>query len=206
MLAKLSTLVVLVPFVSALTLNTPSNLHSGGPATISWTSSSGDPTVFSLELVNEAFHDTFAIANNVQLNSGSASLELPSVPIRDGYTIEAVDISNINSVFATSGSFAVAAPLSSSAAPSSTGSLSSVSAASSGASVTTPSAISPSSSGQTLPASGSSSSSSSSSASSPSSSLTNFNAAAALRAGFMNTGAVGAMVLGAVAGAVVIAL
>ncbi|KZT30980.1 hypothetical protein NEOLEDRAFT_1083611 [Neolentinus lepideus HHB14362 ss-1] len=81
MFSKLSVAAVLVPFVSALTLNTPTGLSSGGPATITWTSEPTDPP-FSIELVNTAFHDTFAIANNVNPLMNTISLNLPSVPVR----------------------------------------------------------------------------------------------------------------------------
>ena len=81
-----------MPFVSALTLNTPENLASGGSATITWTTASGDPSTFSIELLNTVFHNSFAIANNVNPSSGTITLDLPIVPPGNGYTLEAVDI------------------------------------------------------------------------------------------------------------------
>lgn len=80
-----SALTLVVPFVSALTLNTPKDLSSGGPATISWTNAAGDPSTFSLELVNTVFHNSYAIANNVVPSSGTISLQLPTVP--PGYVV-----------------------------------------------------------------------------------------------------------------------
>ena len=87
-----SVLTLVVSFVSAITINAPKNLVSGGPATITWADEPGDPSTFSIELLNTAFHNSFAIANNVNASAGSVSLDLPSVPAGDGYTVEAVDI------------------------------------------------------------------------------------------------------------------
>ena len=76
-----STLALLIPFVRALTIDTPTNLTSGGPAHITWTTAAGDPPTFSLELVNaDVFHNSFAIANNVNPSTGSIDLVLPIVP------------------------------------------------------------------------------------------------------------------------------
>ncbi|TFK56827.1 hypothetical protein OE88DRAFT_60676 [Heliocybe sulcata] len=87
-------LAILVPFVSALTLNAPSGLSSGGPATITWTSESTDPP-FSIELVNTVFHNSFAIANNVNPTLNSMTIALPIVPVGDGYTLEAVNVTSV---------------------------------------------------------------------------------------------------------------
>lgn len=75
-----STLAVLLPFVNALTLNTPASLTSGGQATITWTTTAGDPP-FTLELVNAVqFHNSFGIANNVDPSLQTINLTLPIVP------------------------------------------------------------------------------------------------------------------------------
>ena len=87
-----SALTLVVSFVSAITINAPENLVSGGPATVTWADEPGDPSTFSIELLNTAFHNSFAIANNVNASAGSVSLDLPSVPAGGGYTVEAVDI------------------------------------------------------------------------------------------------------------------
>ncbi|KAI0059424.1 hypothetical protein BV25DRAFT_1871527 [Artomyces pyxidatus] len=210
MFAKLSVLVALLPFVSALTFNVPTNLTSGGPATISWTQESGDPQTFSVELINVLFHNSFAIANNIQDTAGSISITLPSVPVGDGYTLQAVDISNISNVFATSGDFAIAAnPISTSTQASSTASSSSASGSTHTAPLTTASSTSSSAFGVTV-APGTSSSASgstpSSSSSAPSTSPSSFNAAQGLAPNLVSVGSVGAMVLGAVAGAAAFAL
>ncbi|KAG6845562.1 hypothetical protein H0H87_007240 [Tephrocybe sp. NHM501043] len=102
MFNKLSLLALATPLVHALTLNIPENPTSGGPVTISWATQSGDPPTFSIELTNEAFHRAFAIANNVQPEQGSIDLILPVVPVG-----QAVDIGNINNVYAQTGEFAV---------------------------------------------------------------------------------------------------
>jgi hypothetical protein len=76
-----SALTFVVPLVSALTLNVPEKPSSGGQTTITWTTDTGDPTTFTLELLNNAFHDTFAIGNNVVTADKSLSLELPIIPV-----------------------------------------------------------------------------------------------------------------------------
>ncbi|KAG6863587.1 hypothetical protein C0993_010940, partial [Termitomyces sp. T159_Od127] len=102
-----SLLALAAPLAHALTLNIPQNPVSGGQVTVSWTSQAGDPDIFTLELVNEQFRETFAIANNVLTAQLSITLTLPVVPIGDGYTLEAVNIGNINDVFSTTGDFSI---------------------------------------------------------------------------------------------------
>ena len=76
-----SVLTFVVPLISALTLNAPTTTPtSGGQTTITWSTSAGDPTSFTLELVNTAFHNTFAISNNLVPSAGSVTLQLPLVP------------------------------------------------------------------------------------------------------------------------------
>ncbi|KAF8890101.1 hypothetical protein BD779DRAFT_1785146 [Infundibulicybe gibba] len=109
MFAKLSLLALVAPLVSALTINAPTDPTSGGSVTITWTTTSGDPPIFSIELMNTAFNNAFAIANNVDVSLGTITLTLPIVPVGAGYTITAVDVSNIANVFSTTGSFSVGA-------------------------------------------------------------------------------------------------
>ncbi|KAK0435018.1 Ser-Thr-rich glycosyl-phosphatidyl-inositol-anchored membrane family-domain-containing protein [Armillaria borealis] len=112
--------------VHGLTISNPTEtVTSTGPITISWQTSSGDPSVFSIELINQSFNSQYAIANNVDSSLGSLSLTFPrSLPSADGYTIELVNISNINNIYAQTGTFSVSEPVSSSASGSSTGSAS----------------------------------------------------------------------------------
>ncbi|OCH84038.1 hypothetical protein OBBRIDRAFT_840009 [Obba rivulosa] len=142
MFAAFSTLAVFVPFVSALTLQTPTNWESGTNANVSWTNAAGDPSTWSLELVNPTnFHNSFAIANNVNPAPGFITVQLPIVPAGSGYVLEAVGISNISDVISQTGEFSIAqtpstvfSSMASSALSSgaSTASLSSGAAASSG--------------------------------------------------------------------------
>jgi hypothetical protein len=67
--------------VSALTLIAPTGAATGSTVTITWQATTTDPGVFSLELVNTIFHNTFAIANNIQTSTGSLTLQLPQVPV-----------------------------------------------------------------------------------------------------------------------------
>ncbi|KDQ62907.1 hypothetical protein JAAARDRAFT_43997 [Jaapia argillacea MUCL 33604] len=181
-----STLALLLPFATALTLSTPTGLTSGGPATVNWTATTTD-VPFSLELVNTLFHNSFAIGNNLQPGLGTYSFTMPTVPIGDGYTLEAVNISNINQIYASSGDFAIAQ------APSTT-------ASSTGSSTSTglPPTVSAS---MTSPLSTPSSGSTGSSA--PSASTTAFNSGALAKFS-SSTGTYAAMLLGAVAGAAMI--
>lgn len=81
MYAQLALLVAAAKAVTAITFNTPTNVVSGETITISWTSTSTDPSVFSIELVNAPLlGNEIAIANNVQTSSGSAQASIPVVP------------------------------------------------------------------------------------------------------------------------------
>lgn len=108
-LASSSVVLFFLPLISALQLAIPQNPASGGSVNISWTPADGDPTTFSLELVNEVFHNSFAIGNNIPTNTGQLTVTLPIVPAgydsslgcsnvwanvacSDGYTLEAVQI------------------------------------------------------------------------------------------------------------------
>ncbi|KAI0305055.1 hypothetical protein BC826DRAFT_979704 [Russula brevipes] len=104
----LSVVLFFLPWVSALQLTISQNATSGAPATVSWITASGDPPTFSLELLNEVFHNSFAIGNNIPSNAGQLTVTLPIVPAGDGYTLEAVQISDINQVVGTSSPFYIA--------------------------------------------------------------------------------------------------
>jgi hypothetical protein len=90
--------------------------------------SNSHSATWSFELINVAFNNAFAIANNVDPASNSITLTLPVVPVgcvfllrmlsqkahidslcSDGYTLQAVNIGNISDVFATTGDFSVGA-------------------------------------------------------------------------------------------------
>ncbi|EIM92417.1 uncharacterized protein STEHIDRAFT_143786 [Stereum hirsutum FP-91666 SS1] len=201
------TLLVLVPLASAtITLNVPSDLTSGGTTTITWTSESGDPDVFSLELVNQQFNNAFAIGNNIQTSDGTITLGLPAVPVGDGYQLEAVNISDINDVLGTTGDFAIASATSTSTSASSTSASASSSGSASSASVTSAASSSSSAFGSTISGSSAASTSSgSSTATSASSTPSSFNAASPSKFQ-LNVGSVGAMLFGAFLGAAVLAI
>ncbi|KAJ3517406.1 hypothetical protein NLJ89_g527 [Agrocybe chaxingu] len=99
MFRKLIPLALLAQLASALVLQIPENPTSGGTVTIRWTNEASDTfDTFSLELINTAFNNAFAIANNVNPTENSITLTLPIVPVGAGYTLEAVNIGNINDV------------------------------------------------------------------------------------------------------------
>jgi hypothetical protein len=99
------------PFASALTITTISgNTVSEGDVTINWTTAADDPSgVFSIELNHPSFHDALAIATTVDASVGTVTAHLPNVPAADGYTITFVDISNVNTIFASSSEFSIGA-------------------------------------------------------------------------------------------------
>ncbi|KAF9476927.1 hypothetical protein BDN70DRAFT_896937 [Pholiota conissans] len=109
MFSKLSLLSLVLPLVSGLVLEIPKNPTTGGSVTIHWTNEQGDPSTWSFELINTAFNDAFAIANNVDPSPSALTLTLPIIPVGDGYTLQAVNIGNISDVFASTGDFAVGA-------------------------------------------------------------------------------------------------
>ncbi|KIJ66577.1 hypothetical protein HYDPIDRAFT_174620 [Hydnomerulius pinastri MD-312] len=187
MFAKFSALALALPLVSALTLNTPTGATTGGVVTITWTASTTDSPYFTLEMVNTAFHNTFAIANNVQTSLGTMTIELPQVPVGDGYTLEAVATNNVNQIYAQSGDFAVGAQTTPSTTMASTTATGSTASSASTAST------------YTTPASSTTSSSSTSAA------PTNFNTGAASSFKFaLGAGPAAAVLLSAVAGAVIV--
>ncbi|KAM6498897.1 hypothetical protein JOM56_006845 [Amanita muscaria] len=129
MIFQLALLALVAPLVCAtITLQAPNGtVRSNTPATFTWTSSdNADPPFFSLVLQATSFHNTYAIANNVLTTSGSISLTVPTVPAADGYTLQAVNISDINDIYSNYGPFSIAAALSTTASSTATGASSSV--------------------------------------------------------------------------------
>ncbi|KAJ7637809.1 hypothetical protein B0H17DRAFT_1216967 [Mycena rosella] len=114
------TLALGVSAALSLSVNPLTSVISGGQTTITWTSTSSDPT-FSIELLHPSFNNAFAIANNVNPAANTLTLQIPSVPTGDGYTIEFVNVTDINNVYATSGSFSIGADSSSSGTGGATG-------------------------------------------------------------------------------------
>ncbi|KDR85922.1 hypothetical protein GALMADRAFT_132548 [Galerina marginata CBS 339.88] len=213
MFCKLSLLALVAPLVSALTLDVPQNPTSGGSITIKWNSAPNDPDSWSFELVNTVFHNSFAIANNVNPTAGQLTLTLPVVPVGDGYTLEAVNVGNIDDIFATSAGFSIGANSASvSSAPSTSGS---ASKSSSSSASSTPSASSTSNSVITPPASSSTptvsnivspSTSASDTGTGPATTPSNFSGALASRLGSGPVGGLAVVLLSAAAGAVMIVL
>lgn len=215
MFAKLCTIVaVALPFVQALTVSTPTNVNSGGTVNLNWTTAAGDPTTFSVELINTVFNNQFALANNVDPSLQTLTINMPIVPAGDGYTIEFVGVSNISQIFTTTGGFSIGATVTSSSSSSSSASSGASSSSHSGSgSGTTTSGASTSSTplastiSQTLSSLSSVASSAISAASSAgsaaSASTTAFNGA---KAAFGVHGSYALMILGVVAGAAVVGL
>jgi hypothetical protein len=111
MFSKLSVALAIVAFqmASALKIQAPTNPASDGQVTIKWSAEATDPATFSIQLTNEIFHNTFAIANNVDSALGEIVLTLPTLQPGSGYAVIAHDNSNINNVFAKSSEFDVGA-------------------------------------------------------------------------------------------------
>jgi len=197
MFAKLSTLALLVPYVAALTISGLNSATTGGTVTITWTASTTDPSSFSIELTNDAFHNTFAILSNVPTAQGSATIQLPQVPPGDAYTLQAVAINNINEVYSQSGSFSIGAATTSSASAVSTTSTSGATTSTPSGSLTTPSVTA------TTPASSGASSVGAASSSAASSTPSSFTSGAASFK-LIGVAPAAALVLSAVAGAAMV--
>jgi len=108
----ISLLVLVAPLASAtlsINLANPTGLKSGGYFIVNWTSTSADDPPFSLELNNSAiFHNTLAIANNILPTSATGiSVLIPSVPNDNDYFITAVEISNVNNIYAQTAIFSI---------------------------------------------------------------------------------------------------
>ncbi|KAJ7149508.1 hypothetical protein C8R43DRAFT_1007269 [Mycena crocata] len=127
------TLALGVSSAFALTVNAPNSPTSGGQTSITWTSTDSDP-IFSIELNHPSFNTAFAIANNVDPKANNLTLTIPPVPAEDGYTLTFVNVTDINNVYATSGSFSIGAATSSSSSASASGSATGGAGASGGAS------------------------------------------------------------------------
>ncbi|KAJ6538666.1 hypothetical protein DFH09DRAFT_1176685, partial [Mycena vulgaris] len=85
------TLALGVSAALSLSVNAPSSITSGGQTTITWSSTSSDPT-FSIELIHPpSCNNAFAIANNVDPTANILTLAIPSVPTEDGYTLQFVN-------------------------------------------------------------------------------------------------------------------
>jgi len=204
MFAKFSLVTLILPLVQALTIQTPTGLTSGGQTTINWTTTAGDPTSFSFELLNQVFNNAYAIANNVATSLGTLTLDIPIVPPGDGYTLEAVNIGNINDVFASTGPFSIGPATTTSSAPPST---TSIAPGSAGASTPTTPAVTTTTPGfgttvagplTTAVATGTDDSGTAAPT------VTAFNAAMGVKAS--NIASVAALALGAVAGAFIVVL
>ncbi|KAK7686658.1 hypothetical protein QCA50_010258 [Cerrena zonata] len=140
MFAIISTLALLAPLASAITFSVPTDWASGTVVTANWTTLSTDPTSFSLELNNpELFHQALALSNNVGTSTGTITFTLPIVQADSRYVLQAVNVTNINQVFAETPNFAIADTPSSSAASST----SSSAAVSSGASSASSAVVTP---------------------------------------------------------------
>ncbi|KAJ7097051.1 hypothetical protein B0H15DRAFT_1019410 [Mycena belliarum] len=154
----LFTLFVASVGVLGLTPNAPSSAQSGGTVTITWSSTATDPT-FSIELTHPSFNAAIAIANNVDPLNNQVTVGLPIVPADSDYTLQFVNITDINQVFATSPDFSIApAPSTSASASTATATMptastnvgastngASTAGASTGASVITPLSSAPAS-------------------------------------------------------------
>ncbi|KAI0830824.1 hypothetical protein BC628DRAFT_1355763 [Trametes gibbosa] len=138
MFSKLSLVaaLALAPWASALLLAIPVGWHSSSPVNVSWSNTPSDP-VFTLQLFNtDEFHNTFAIANNLNPSADFAAFTLPVVPVGD-YTLRAINVTNGDQIYDETPAFQIGAPLSttSTSASSTVSSAASASSGSASASV-----------------------------------------------------------------------
>jgi len=102
------TLAALLPFAAALSVEPLINPSSQGEVTVKWAvTSPDDPAVFTIELSNDVFNDEFAIANAVDASLEEITLTLPVVPDGGGYTVQLVDVGDIDNIYAESGEFSI---------------------------------------------------------------------------------------------------
>ncbi|KAJ7346398.1 hypothetical protein DFH08DRAFT_810231 [Mycena albidolilacea] len=64
-------------------------------------------SVFSIELNHPSFNSALAVANNVNPADNNCTINLPPVSAEDNYTLTFGNITDINDVFATTGSFSI---------------------------------------------------------------------------------------------------
>jgi hypothetical protein len=180
--------------LGAISLNAPTNVTSGLVSNVTWTAGDTDP-VFTLELNHPSFSSSLALANNVDPTLEVISIEWPIVPADVDYSLSAVNVTNINAVFAQSGDFAIAqAPTTGVSASVSTTFVVSSSSGASGSATPSGTNTATSSSGATTGASAASSSAA------PTQSQINGNGAPSLKTGSAATG-VAVAILATVAGA-----
>ncbi|GBE83109.1 hypothetical protein SCP_0501560 [Sparassis crispa] len=71
-----------------------------------------DPVCFSLELDNtRLFRNALSIADNVDVSLGTLTILLPSVHVGVEYYLQAVNVSNVDDVFAQSSDFSIGAAM-----------------------------------------------------------------------------------------------
>ncbi|KAJ7237557.1 hypothetical protein B0H12DRAFT_1057239 [Mycena haematopus] len=97
---------LVVSLTAAVDIPPPTGVTSGGSAVITWTDYDTLPT-FSIELANPKFHDSLAIANNVDPTKGTITVSIPSVPEGAGYTLQFVNITDINQLYGESDEFSI---------------------------------------------------------------------------------------------------
>ncbi|KAI0778691.1 hypothetical protein BD413DRAFT_601391 [Trametes elegans] len=181
MLSQLSLVaaLALAPWTQALLLQLPVDWQFSSQVNISWSHTPTDPP-FTLQLVNtNEFHDTFAVANNLDPSADFASFQLGVVPAGT-YTLRAINVTNANQVYDETPSFQISTPPSTSSSASSTAastaSSGAVSAsATSGTLTVTNSAATSTGFGKTVSNTASGSNTASATSPSDSSAPTNFN-------------------------------
>ncbi|KAI0639920.1 hypothetical protein C8Q77DRAFT_95590 [Trametes polyzona] len=137
MFTKLSLVaaLALAPWSSALLLQLPVDWHFSSQVNISWSHTDTDPS-FSLQLARDIFHDTFAIANNLNPTADFASFQLGVVP-EGQYTLRAINVTNANQIYDETPLFTISPPLSTSSSASSTSSAAASSGSASGSATLT---------------------------------------------------------------------
>ncbi|KAJ6592855.1 hypothetical protein B0H19DRAFT_1279595 [Mycena capillaripes] len=121
-----ATAMLVASLAAAVDIQVPQSAASGGMTTVTWTEDPSLP-VFSIELFHTTFNDAIAIANNVDPAKGNINVTLPMVPPGGGYTLEFVNITDIDQTYATSDEFSIAPPMSTTESSSATATGSAVS-------------------------------------------------------------------------------
>ncbi|KAE9400497.1 hypothetical protein BT96DRAFT_993014 [Gymnopus androsaceus JB14] len=157
MFAEVSIVVAILSAASGLTFNTPKNVVAGSVSSVSWTANSSDP-IFSLILIVEPERlrqipgiNEFTLATNLDpLTASPLAVEWPNIATLPSI-LRAVNISNIDNIYAQSDQFSGTVSVASSITPtSSSTTFTSSPIAPTVSSITTTSSLTPTSNSTTL--------------------------------------------------------
>lgn len=96
------------PSVCGLRLQTPTGVYPGAVVDETWVSEPSDPATFSLWIVNPDVHIGLALVASVNTSEGHVYFTIPDLPPSLDYFLQAVNVTDNNSVYATTALFFIA--------------------------------------------------------------------------------------------------